>query len=131
MPHMQVDREMWLIVPFLIGSMASLGLVDSTVIPGIDLAMVLHDFTGAGELTLGRAISVGALVAIVVNRDVPMMQRIKAWSGIEAWVVYATVGMILAPPLVPTIESFLSATPAAYFALLVQAFGFAIVSWLN
>ena len=120
------QREVWLIIPFSIGVAASLGMISTDIVPFIDMGDVLFEF-GNIEFTLGRGVAVVCLLAVFFNRDVGFADT----SGIDLWIVYATIGLILAPPLFPALEGTLAQQPAAFLAFAVQTTGFTLVSYLN
>jgi len=118
--------EIVLIIPFSWGTAVSLGLIDSQLIPFVDAAAVLLT-AGNIEFTLGRIVSLVTLFIVFAVREVGF----RATSFIDAWIVYATVGLILAPPLFPAFSETIAATPAAFLAFTMQGVGFGIISYLN
>lgn len=126
MARMELDRELIFGMPvFVVGSLVSLGIIGSTVV-GIDLGQMLYSTSGI-ELTYARAMSVAALAYVYLNRDISFGD----FGGVDLWVVYATVGMVIAPPLFPAFADTLAQRPAAIIAFLVQTAGFTLVSYVN
>jgi len=121
-----VDPEMLLVLVFSWGAATSLGLVSDNVIPIVDAGQVLVE-VGNATLTIGRVVSIASLLAVVVNRDAPLQET----SGIDLWIVYATIGLVIAPPIFPALENTLAQQPAALIAFTVQSTGFLLVSYIN
>ena len=121
-----LDIEMVLIVVFAWGAATSLGLVESTVLPMIDAGQTIWEF-GNATITAGRLASIGSLIFVFVHRDAPL----SSTKGIDLWIVYATVGLVIAPPLFPALQDTLASQPAALLAFTVQSTGFMLVSYLN
>jgi len=121
------DRETYLLYPlFALGTAASLGLVEPTVLPILDLSEVIVSTNGI-EWTLGRLLSAAALIAVLVNRS----GSITDTEGIDLWVAYATLGLVIAPPFAPALAETLASQPANIIAFLTQSVGFAIVTYVN
>ncbi|WP_152415916.1 hypothetical protein [Halovivax asiaticus] len=125
-PDMSFQREVWLIIPFSMAVAVSLGMLSTDLVPFIDLGQILFEF-GNIEFSLARGIAVACLLAVFVNRDVGFADT----SGVDLWIVYATIGLILAPPLFPALQGTLAEAPAAFAAFGVQTTGFTLVSYLN
>jgi hypothetical protein len=121
-----IDPEIFLVIVFSWGAAASLGLVESNIIPFVDAGAELLTF-GNATITIGRLASIGSLIAVFVWRDAPLSDT----SGIDAWIVYATIGLVVAPPLFPAFADTLAQTPAAVIAFTVQSTGFLLVSYIN
>lgn len=121
-----VDIEMLLIVVFAWGAGTSLGLVDDTILPIIDAGSALFD-VGNATITPGRLASIGSLLFVFFYRDAPLSET----SGIDLWIVYATIALVIAPPLFPAFADTLAQTPAAFIAFTVQSTGFMLVSYIN
>lgn len=126
MSEMDVDLEMLLLLPFSWGAAVSLGLVSDQIIPFISASEVLFA-AGNVEITLGRMISILALAAVMYNRDVSLDDT----DGIDAWIMYATIGFLVAPPLFPAFEATLASGIAGLIAFTVQSTGFLLVSYIN
>jgi hypothetical protein len=127
MSEFDIDLEMILLVPFALGSLASLGLIEANLLPIVDLGDELITL-GNAVFTLGRVIAIGSLLAVLVNRDSDLFDNLGV---IEIWVVYTTVGLILAPPFFPIFADTLAQTPAGVIAFLTQSAGFTLVSYIN
>lgn len=121
-----LDIETLMIFPFAWGAATSLGLVEDTLIPFIDAGQELFAI-GNLSFSIGATISALALIAVLIRRD----ESITDTAGIDAWAAYATLGLVLAPPLFPAFEATLAQTPAALLAFTVQSYGFMVVSYLN
>jgi len=121
-----IDLELLAILPFSWGTATTLGLVEDTIVPFVDAGQTVWT---AGNLTfsIGAVVAVAALLFVLLHRDA----SIKDTSGVDAWIVYATIGLVLAPPLFPALQDTLAQTPAALVAFSVQNYGFGIASWLN
>jgi hypothetical protein len=126
MAEQQIDTEVLLIIPFSIGAAASLGLVGTDILPFVNLGDTLLT-TGSIDWTIGRGTALVSLIAVLVNRDASVFDT----GGIDLWVAYATIGLVLAPPFLPALESTLAEQPAAIIAFVVQSIGFTLVSWSN
>ncbi|MCW8172804.1 hypothetical protein D8S78_13325 [Natrialba swarupiae] len=87
---------MLLIIPFSWGAAASLGMIDDNIIWFLDAGSVIFE-QGNVELTVGRIVSLASLLFVLVSRDASLSDT----RGIDVWIVYATVGLIVAPPLFP------------------------------
>lgn len=122
----ELDFETLLIIPFSLGAAASLGLISGDVLPIINLGEVLYE-AGTIEFTAGRVLSILALLAVFVNRDTPLSDT----AGIDLWIVYATLALVLTPAFLPALESTLAEQPAAILSFTVQSLGFTFVSYSN
>lgn len=127
--QLQLDKELWLGIPiFTLGAAVSLGLVSSTLF-GYDLSQIVLETNGIG-FSVARLLSVSALALVVLNRE-QGLQSIRSFVGVEAWAVYVTIGLILAPPFLPLLEGTLLEQPWAIMAFLAQTMGITIISYLN
>lgn len=126
MSRLQFDREMILLIAFSWGAATSLGLVEQTIIPWIDAGETIVQL-GNANITLGRLVSIATIAAVLVNRDATLQET----HGVDAWIVYATIGLTVAPPLFPALQSTIAAAPAAIITFTVQSTGFMLVSYLN
>jgi hypothetical protein len=127
MTEFEIDAEMILLVPFSLGTLASLGLIEGDILPFISLGDELITI-GNAVITIGRGLAIASLAGVLINRDSELLDNL---GFIEVWVVYTTVGLILAPPFFPIFQSTLAETPAGVLAFLVQAAGFTLVSYIN
>jgi len=127
MSEFEIDLEMILLVPFSLGTLASLGLIEGNLLPFIDLGDEIVTL-GSATFTLGRLLAIASLVGVLVNRDSDLFDNLGV---IEVWVVYTTVGLILAPPFFPIFADTLAQTPAGVIAFVTQAAGFSLVSYIN
>lgn len=123
---MELDRELWLAIPlFTLGAAVSLGLVSGELF-GFDFSRTLIETNGLG-FSIARLASLGALTLVVVSRETGITEI----SGVEAFAVYATVGLILAPPFLPVVSGTLLEAPWSFVAFVMQTVGITVVSFLN
>lgn len=128
MTKLDFDRELIFLYPiFALGTAVSLGIISADILPFVNMADVLFTVGGA-ELTVGRVLAVGALGGVLVNRDTSITDELGV---IELWVVYATVGLLLAPPFFPVFQETLVGGFAGVVSFLVQSIGFTLVSYIN
>lgn len=126
MSKLTADRELYLVIPlFSIGAAVSLGIVGSDV-GLIDLSRTLIGFNGV-EFTIARIMSLVALGVALVNRDTSLTDT----GAIDVWAVWVTVGLVVAPPLVPLVEGTLAEAPYSFVAFGLQTMGITIVSYVN
>jgi len=121
-----VDLEMFLIVVFSWGAATSLGLVQDQIVPFINAGQVLWEL-GNASITIGRITSIATLLVVFLYRDAPLSET----DGLDIWIVYATIGLVLAPPLFPALQDTLAQQPAALISFTVQSTGFLLVSYIN
>ncbi len=126
MAQKSFDTEMLLIIPFSLGAAASLGLISADILPMVNLGDTLITIGGI-EWTVGRVVAAASLLAVLVNRDASLMET----GGLDVWIVYATLGLVIAPPFFPAFESTLAQQPAALISFTIQGLGFTLVSWSN
>ena len=127
MGYMSFDTETYLLFPaFALGTGSTLGLISADFLPFLDMSEVLIEF-GSIEWTTGRIIAALALLAVLVNRQ----ESITKTKGIDLWVTYATMGLILAPPFFPAFANTPAEQPASWIAFTMQSVGFAIVTYVN
>jgi len=125
--QMRVNFEDFLAFPiYVIACAVALGLLDSTMM-GFDLSAVLIDLGSDHAFSIANTVALATLGYVAYT---------NTWysymlGGIQAWVVAATVGLLIAPPFFPVLESTLAATPAAFAALLIQIGGYLTFSWLG
>lgn len=125
----ELDTELWVLMPvFTIGAAISLGLIPETLM-GFDVGQTLFSYQGI-DIGIGRAMSIAALVGIVVNRD-SGIGTFTDFSGIEAWAIYVTLGLVLVPPFLPVVEGTVVEQPWAAVSLAAQTIGFSIISYSN
>jgi hypothetical protein len=118
---------MLLLIPFGLGTASTLGIVETGIIPFIDMGNILLEFGGVG-LSVGRIISMATLLAVFFRRDESVLSKLGV---IETWIVYVTIGLIIAPPFFPVFAETFLAGFAGVFAFLTQSIGFSIVSYAN
>jgi len=126
MARLQFDREMVLLIVFSWGAATSLGLIEQTIIPFLDAGQAVLE-VGNATITLGRLVSIASIVFVLINRDASLRET----NGVDLWIVYATIGLTIAPPLFPALQDTIAAAPAAIITFTVQSTGFMLVSYLN
>ena len=109
---------------YLIALLVLHGLMEFAWLP-LDLAQEI-------SLGGGHAISIAAIFALI---SLGYVAYSNDWSGnlswVQAWIVAATVLLIVGPPLVPVFEGTLAATPAALIALAIQIGGYASFAYVG
>jgi len=129
MAQFELDYETYLLYPlFALGTAASLGIVSTDIVGFIDLGNVVFE-TGDIGWTIGRALSVVALLAVIINRDEPF--DFVGWGTLEIWAVYVTIGLIIAPPFFPAIQNTLVEPIWSFVAFSVQSIGFVLITYIN
>jgi len=127
MGYMSFDKETYLLFPaFALGTGATLGLISADFVPFVNLGDAVLEF-GTITWTVGRIIAALSLLAVLFNRQASITDT----KGIDLWVTYATLGLILAPPFFPAFADTLAQQPASWIAFTVQSVGFAIVTYVN
>jgi hypothetical protein len=127
MGYMSFDTETYLLFPaFALGTGATLGLISADFVPFVNLGDAVLEF-GTITWTVGRIIAALSLLAVLFNRQASITDT----KGIDLWVTYATLGLILAPPFFPAFADTLAQQPASWIAFTVQSVGFAIVTYVN
>lgn len=121
-----IDLSMLLIVVFSWGAATSLGLISDNILPFVDAGSVVFE-AGNATFTIGRLVSIATLLFVFFYRDAPLSDT----DGIDLWIVYATIGLVIAPPLFPALESTIASQPAALIAFTVQSTGFLLVDYVN
>ena len=113
---------------FVLASGVASGLFSLTLF-GWDFSadlFVMGSGTGAVGISTANIIALVALaVAYVTNKP-----RIDEMQLVETWTAIATAGLVVAPPLMPMVESLIqSSALAGLVALIVQAGGFYALSY--
>lgn len=115
-------EELGISMVFALAAAVSVGLFsgDLGFVNLTDSLFTLGEGTGAVEITLAKAVSVGLLGAVFYfNR-----QDMSSMSGVEYWIVVATGALVLSPVLLPVVDSVISSSTAAGVASLsVQTSG--------
>jgi asparagine N-glycosylation enzyme membrane subunit Stt3 len=112
---------------FLIAASVALGLLSSTI-AGFDLGATVLDLGSGHAFSVANVAAILCLAWVAYSND---WSSDMALTGIQAWLVIATVGLLIAPPFFPVLESTLASTPAALAALFIQAGGFVTFSYLG
>ena len=129
MTKLEADAETYIIYPlFALGAASTLGIIQTDIVSFIDLGSVVFE-TGSIQWTIGRALSLVALLAVIINRDEPF--DFLGWGAVEAWAVYVTIGLIIAPPFFPAIQETLLEPIWSFVAFTVQSIGFVLITYIN
>jgi len=125
--ELDVDPELLLLVPFGIFTAVSLDLVAASVVPIIDPSETLVS-TGDIDWSLARGGSLAILLFALFNRE----RSLRETNGIDLWLIYATIGLVAAPPFVGALENTLAGgTLAGVVAWTAQSTGYALISLVN
>jgi hypothetical protein len=128
MTRLVLDKTWFLLYPiFALGSAASLGIVQVDILPFLNMGDVVLDPAGV-EFTVGRLMGVGALLAVAIDRDASITDSLGV---VEIWIVYVTVGLLIAPPFLPILQNTLVGGFAGTVAFIVQSIGFTAVEYMN
>ena len=117
---------------FLLGALASLGLIDATIpLTGWDLADTAWTLAAEGEavpLSVAKIMSlIGVLWALATN-DIGW----RGWTSLQMFLAVATFGLVLSPPFVPLLDAVLMGSDIAkVVSLTVQMYGFAVISYIG
>lgn len=125
----KLDREDLFVWPlYMWSTAAALNLVEPDLlpIPGLDWNETIFS-AGGIDFALATLAAIGALGFVYTQRDT----SITNLGGADLFIVYATVGLIVAPPLFPAFEATIAEKPAAYVAFTVQNAGLLLVSRMN
>jgi len=126
MSKLTADKELYLVIPlFSLGAAISLGIVGSEIAL-IDLSQVLIGVNGV-DFTIARVMSLVALGIALFNRDASLTDT----GAIDVWAVWATAGLVIAPPLFPLVQGTLAEAPFSFVAFAMQTIGITIVSYVN
>jgi hypothetical protein len=124
---MRVNLEDYLGLPvFVIAVAVSLGLLDSTMM-GLDLGATLLDLGSDHGFSVANTLAIATLGYVAYSNE---WDR-GAMSGVQMWIVLATVGFLIAPPFLPVLENTLAQQPAAIAALVVQVGGYMTFSYIG
>ena len=116
-------------VAFLLASAISVGFV---TVPGTsmfsDTIFELGSGAEAAEFSIAKLVSLVALFAAIASNRTDF----SALNSVEYWVAVTTIGLVIAPPFMPLIQGFIQQSMVAgAFALIIQAGGFFIISYLG
>jgi hypothetical protein len=129
MTKLEADAETYIVYPlFALGAAISLGIISGDILPVIDLSNTLATIGGI-EWTGARVLSLVALGAVMFNRDSSF--DFAGWGTVELWVLYATLGLIIAPPFFPALQETLVGGVAAFVSFTVQSIGFVLITYIN
>lgn len=130
MAEMKVDRELVLAIPFMLGSLVTLDILAADSLQVVDLAYVWYAGHGM-TLQTAHLLQIVPLAMIVINRDQSFVKQIRALGAIEAFIVYVTVGLVIAPPFLPELAGTVAYQPLAFMTFAVQTIGLGIISFIN
>jgi len=90
------------------------------------------DLAATWDITAGYGISIATLAALAC---LAYVAQSNDWSGnlswVQAWIMIATVILIVAPPIVPLLAGSFAEGPARLVALVIQIGGFAAFSFVG
>lgn len=124
-----VDNELLLYPVFGVFTAITLGLVDPSAVPVFgDMFDTILLTTGEIDWTVARAGSLVTLLFVLVNRD----RSLSETEGLDLYLTYVTIGLIVAPPFVGVLETTLSAGGiASVLAWIAQSYAYAAISLIN
>jgi len=127
----KIDVNDSLVSPFFVLASGVQANLFDLVLFGFDFSSTIVQ-VGSGaesvEITAARIIAVSAiLVALATNQP-----DFDAMSFIQVWAAIATIGLVLAPPFSPALQSLITgSTVAGLVALITQAGGYYSLSYLG
>lgn len=114
------------IIVFVVGGFVTLGFTGSSfVLWGFDPSAPVFTLPGSTEISAAMVLQAAALGAVFVTNQ----PELDLSSGIEAWLFIVTLGLVIAPPFVPMLDTLLGMTAAGIVAFLIQSFGISIVAY--
>ena len=124
----RIDIDDMMVSPvFVLAAAVAAGLIQFAPF-GVDLASDVITFTSETGLSPADIISI-LCIGVVIATNKPSLSMM---SGIEMWVAVATLGLVLAPPFAPVIESFIQgSTVVGLVSVIIQAGGFYSLSYLG
>jgi hypothetical protein len=129
MARNQVDTVDLAAMPlFILGSLTELGLLGGLDLPLLgDPGQTIFTIGSSTEISLALVVSLAALAVVVYTNE----WSLSAMGGIQAWIVVATIGLIILPPFMPILQDVLSADIGKYAAFMVQTAGYTVLSYMG
>lgn len=129
MARSQVDTVDLAAMPlFILGSLTELGLLGNLNLPLLgDPSQTIVTLGSSTDISLAVLLSLAALGVVIYTNQ----WTLSALGGMQAWVVIATVGLIILPPFMPLLQDLLSADIGAYGAFIVQTAGYTVLSYMG
>ena len=127
----KIDVNDSLVSPFFVLASGVQANLFALVLFGFDFSTIIFS-VGSGaeavEVSAARMIAVTAiLVALATNKP-----DFSAMGTIQVWTAVTTIGLVLAPPFSPALQSLIGgSTVAGIFALVIQSAGFYALSYLG
>jgi len=118
--------DFYLFPVYLVSILVSLSLLEASAIP-VDLSATLIDLGSDHSFSIANILAIASLGYVGATNE----WGADGLSAMQAWIVIATVALIVAPPFVPILETTLAETPAGIFAALLQIGGYATFSYLG
>lgn len=116
---------------FLFGSAINAGVVKGPSILGWylgDVVYVLGSGPGAVEVTGAKVLALVALFGTIATNRTDFSKLV----GIEYWIAITTIGLVIAPPFMPLVESLITGSIIiGLFSIMLQAGGFYAISYLG
>jgi len=113
---------------FILGSLTELGLLGSMKLPLVgDPSETIVTLGSSTDISLAILLSLSALGVVIYTNN----WTLSAMGGIQAWVVVATVGLIILPPFMPLLQDVLSADIGKYASFIVQTAGYTVLSYMG
>ncbi|WP_335999363.1 hypothetical protein [Halorientalis halophila] len=112
---------------FVLSSAIATGLISFTLL-GFDFASTALQFTSDGyktTISYASIISVLALLAAYASNRKDLSQM----TNVERWILFATIGLVIAPPFMPVLDGLLTNKLAGLVAVVIQAGGFYSLSY--
>lgn len=124
---MQVNVEDYVLLPVFVMAVAiSLGLLDAVYF-GIDFGATLIDLGAGHVFSIAHVAALASLGYVAYSNDWSSAEL----TGIQLWIVIATVGLIISPPFVPILQETLASDPVNMIAAAVQIGGYVVFSFVG
>jgi hypothetical protein len=135
MAYGRIDINDAVVSPFFVlASGVAAGLFELSLF-GYDFSQALWTGSGGASLSIANTVAIVALLVALLsnmNEHRGSGNPLSQLDGIELWVAIATVGLVIAPPFVPTLEATLgSSQMIGLIAVVIQAGGFYSLSYLG
>lgn len=124
-----VDLEDLALMPiFALASLFANDVIPGDALGALDPTQTLFTLGPETSISIATIVAVVAL-GVVLWTNQP---RLDPYGGIQAWVVIATVALIIAPPFVPLLENYLTAFPMlGIVSFILQTTGYTIASFMG